>query len=290
MTLPSKERQYECIRTIADCYQNNNFDALYPLLSDNVKWFSQWEHNNKPIWKNNVIKYYKTREKDFEWVFCETQIVELIWNMNEDSKIIWHNNMWQWKVMFMYDDWKLCTYMTKYKDWIQYNTMIDPEYEWDKISSIWICEPRLYKFCSWTPKIWEQIDWGKWIPNYKETDIMRDEELCEFALEIVHKYFIKPEWYETLYSCNFLSSFPNFTLKKDWKTILLIVRWCWAPNMPTIEKIEKDYFIQKAKKQWLQIFFAPVSFWAKDPDRFEKWLLLRWDLFYVKFEWIEPLE
>lgn len=135
MTLPSKERQYECIRTIAECYQNNKFDALYPLLADNVKYFSQWDYNDT-VWKDNVIKFYKSREKDFEWVFCETQIVELQWNMNKDSKIIWHNNMWEWRVMLIYDDWKLCALMTKYRDWLQYNSLIEPKYEWNKISEI----------------------------------------------------------------------------------------------------------------------------------------------------------
>lgn len=289
MTLPSKERQYECMRIVAECYQNNNFDALYPLLSENVEWFSQWEHNNKPVWKDNVIKYYKTREKDFEWVFCETQIVELIWNMNEDSKIIWQNNVWQWRVTLMYDDWKLCVLMTKYRDWIQHNTMIDPEYEWDKISRIWICEPGFYKCRTWRPWNWEHVDRWKWIPNYKETDIMRDEELWSFACETMLDHYIKKEWYEILFASNFLNAFPNFVLKKEWKTILVIVRWCGAPNTPIIEKIEKDYFIQRAKLVWFDIYFAPMTFGSVDPDRFNKWLLLRWDQYHINFEWIIPL-
>jgi len=277
MTLPSKERQYECMRIIANCYHNNNFDNLYPLLADNVKYFTQRTYDDT-VWKDWVIKIYKQREKDFDKVFCETQIVELI-------------EKWQQaRIMLMYDTWKLCVLMTKYKDWEQYNSIIVPKYEWDKISEIWVCDICFYNFHTWRPWNWEHVDWGKWIPNYKETDIMRDEEFCDFAINIVHDNFVKSEWYEILYTSNFLNSFPSFALKKDWKTILVIVRWCWAPNMPTIEKIEKDYFIQEAKKQWLEIYFAPVGFWATDPERFEQWLLLRWDSFYAKFTWIEPLE
>lgn len=290
MKLPSLDRQYECVRIIAECYQNNNFDDLYSLLTDDVKYFSQRSHDSDTSWKDNVKKFYKSREKDFNKVFCETQIVVLKWNINENSNVIWHNNMWHGKAMLIYDDWKLCILMTKYKDWKQYNSIIVPDYEWEKISRIWICIPDLYNFQLYLPWNWEQVDWGKWIPEYKKEDTLRDEEMCDFACNIVYNYFIKPEGYEVLFASNFLNSFPNFALKKDWKIILLVVRWCWAPNMPTIKKIEKEYFIKEAKKQWLEIYFAPVGFWAADPERFEKWLLLRWDWFYSNYKWIEPLK
>ena len=87
---------YQVIK--AECYHNNNFDNLYPLLADNVKYFTQRTYDDT-VWKNWVMKIYKEREKDFEWVFCETQIVELQWNMNKDSKIIWRNNIWEWRVL-----------------------------------------------------------------------------------------------------------------------------------------------------------------------------------------------
>ena len=290
MTLLSLEKQYEYMRIIADCYQNNNFDDLYSILTDDVKYFSQRSYDSDTSWKDNVKKFYKKKKKDFKKVYCETQIVILKWNINENSNVIWHNNMWQGKAMLIYDDWKLCILMTKYKDWKQYNSIIVPDYEWKKISRIWICIPDLYNFQLYWPWNWEQVDWGKWIPKYKKEDTLRDEELCDFACNIVYNYFIKPEGYEVLFASNFLNSFPNFALKKDWKIILLVVRWCWAPKMPKIEKIEKEYFIQEAKKQWLEIYFAPVGFWAADPERFEKWLLLRWDWFYSNYKWIEPLK
>lgn len=292
MPLLSIERQYQCMRILADCYQNFKFDDLYPLLTDNVKWFSQWSYKDVD-WKENVIEYFKDKEKsDRENYFWVSQIVQLIWNMNENSNVRWNSKSWNnpGRVMLFYDDWKLCVFFSQYIDGRQSNMMIVPEYDWEKISRIWICLPDFYRFRTYRPWNWEQVDWWKWIPKYKETDLLRDEELCDFACNIVNDCFIKKEWYEILFASNHLNAFPNFALKKDWKIILVIVRWCGAPNMPSLNSIEKDYFIKEAHRQWLEIYFAPVGFWASDPERFDKWLLLRWDWFYANFKWIEPLE
>ena len=292
MSTPSLERQYECMRILADCYQNFQFDDLYPLLSDNVKWFSQ-RRTDDVIWKDNVINYYKEKERsNRENSYSITQIVQLIGNLNKDSKVTWSFGSWgnPGKVMLFYEDWKICVFATQYIDGEKSNILIDVKYDWDMISEIWMCLPDLFKFRLWWPWDGEQIDWWKWIPQYKKEDTLRDEELCDFACHIVNDCFINKEWYKVLFASNFLNATPNYALEKNWKIILLIVRWCEAPNMPLLNPIEKDFFIKYAKKQWLELYFAPVSFWSSDPERFNKWLLLRWDWFYANFTWIEPLK
>ena len=284
--LPSIERQYECVRILAECYQNWKFDDLYPILSDDVKWFSQRKLDDI-LWKDNVIKYFKDKEKIIDEDYCcITQVVQLIWNMNRDSNVRAANSGERpGRVMLMYDDWKLCVLLSQYIKWEQLNMMVVPEYSWDEISSIWICIPDFYKFRSWWPWNWEQVDWWRWIPEYEETDTLRDEELCDFACHIVEDLFIRKEWYQVLFASNMLSAFPNFALKKNWKIILLIVRWWRAPNMPTLTEQEKEVFVKRAEKEWAELYFAPVGFWAADPIRFQNELFLRWDWYYTRFDW-----
>ncbi len=290
-TLPSIERQYECVRVIAECYEKWNFDNLFPYLSDDVKWFSQRRMDDVK-WKDDVINYYKWKTKNINNDYCcVTQIVELVWNINRDSRVAWapHSGGRPGKVMLFYEDGKLCVFMSQYIDWEQFNSMIVPEYKWDEICSIWICMVDLYKYKLYWPWNWEQVNWWKWIPKYEETDTLRNEELCDFACNIVHDYFIKKEWYQILFASSFLSAFPNFALRKNWETILVIVRGWEVHNMPELHEKEKECFIKLAKKQWYKLYFAPVWFWASNPIRFDEKLLLRWDWFYVNFEWITPL-
>ena len=64
-------------------------------------------------------------------------------------------------------------------------------------------------------------DWGKGIPSYNESDLMSDEELIRFAMDIVAKYELNGNGYELVdWSCQ-PNVFPNIVLKKDEKLIFV---------------------------------------------------------------------
>ena len=133
-------------------------------------------------------------------------------------------------------------------------------------------------------------DWGKGIPSYNESDLMTDEELIRFAMDIVAKYELNGNGYELVdWSCQ-PNVFPNIVLKKDEKLIFVVVKVAVAPNHATLSNFWKNSYAQKAKKDYgASCFFASVNIGACDAERFDAGLALRGDAFYANYNGLEEL-
>lgn len=136
----------------------------------------------------------------------------------------------------------------------------------------------------------ERKDWGNGIPSYSETDLMTEEELLRFAMDIVAKYELNGNGYELVdWSCR-PNVFPNIVLKKDEKLIFVVVKVAVAPNHATLSNFWKNSYAQKAKKDYCaSCFFASVNIGACDAERFDAGLALRGDAFYANYNGLEEL-
>ena len=94
----------------------------------------------------------------------------------------------------------------------------------------------------------DRKDWGDGIPNYTETDLMTEEELLRFAMDIVAKYELNGNGYELVdWTCE-PNVFPNIVLRKNGELIFVVVKVAVAPNHATLSNFWKNAYAQKAKK------------------------------------------
>lgn len=129
-------------------------------------------------------------------------------------------------------------------------------------------------------------DWGVGVPKYTETDLMTNEEIHDFALEIIYG-FIQEEGYDIL-SANPKYGFnPSFVCKKNNDIYAFFIKSDIAPNHPILSTNEKVQIVQFSIENKLIPIFCPVSFGATDGIRFEKGIALVGDSYYCNFKGFE---
>ena len=132
-------------------------------------------------------------------------------------------------------------------------------------------------------------DWGKGIPEFKESDLVTEEELLLYAMQVVEDVELKKNGYEIVAAKTELDKAPNFVAKKDGRLYFIVVKGDIAPYVPDMTIQEKMNLLEHAKAFNAECYFAPVSFGADDEERFRKGLLLRGDALYSRYKGLEKI-
>ncbi len=132
--------------------------------------------------------------------------------------------------------------------------------------------------------------WGKGIPDYKDEDLMTDEEMLDFAMQNVKNFELDKNNYEIISANNKVGIYPNFVVKKDNILYFILVKVEIAPKMPSLTTQDKEIMIKQSEKFNAIPMFAPVGFGSSDPDRFDKSIALRGDGYYCNYVGLEKIK
>ena len=135
----------------------------------------------------------------------------------------------------------------------------------------------------------KQKDWGKGIPKYKEEDLMTQEELLDFAMQIVKQFELDKNGFELISANNKIGFYPNFVVKKDDILSFILVKADIAPRMPELTVEDRRIMLEQSKKFNAKPLYAPVGFGSTDSDRFDKSLALRGDEYYCNYVGLEEI-
>lgn len=129
-------------------------------------------------------------------------------------------------------------------------------------------------------------DWGKGIPEYKESDLMTPEEIHDFGVEIVASSLDKDGYKIHNYNPR-LGSYPSIIAEKDNKVIAVVVMADVAPNIPQMRLTDKFGILGFCDGYDTIPCFAPVSIGSTDGERFDKSLALIGDGYYARYEGLQ---
>lgn len=139
------------LSVLCECYSTGRFDALFPLLSDEIIFESQWVF--EPLVGRADVEYYFTgKGETLRNQNCcpRCEIVELIGNINMISNADVHINGEEAKTSsfgLWYPEGKLCMYMnqtlTDKENGVIADLTLDGS---DLISRIDLCMPQLFNF------------------------------------------------------------------------------------------------------------------------------------------------
>lgn len=125
--------------------------------------------------------------------------------------------------------------------------------------------------------------WRKGIPKYKESDLMTEAELLEYAMNTYIDTELKNSGYKII-SKNFnLSEMINYTCEKYDEKIYIFVKCAIAPDFPVITKEEKGHLLSISKEHGAICYFAPVGLASFDEKRMDASLALRGDHFRYRY-------
>ena len=125
----------------------------------------------------------------------------------------------------------------------------------------------------------KKVDWGKGIPEYKESDLLVAEEGMEFAMGVAARDGLEPGGYQILEANSGLAVFPNFVCMKEAQLYFVSVDCCLAPNVPHLDKQAVPEMLEIAAEHNAKVLYAPVSFGSADPERLQARLALYGDEF-----------
>ena len=131
-------------------------------------------------------------------------------------------------------------------------------------------------------------DWGKGIPNYSEDDLMVEEELLDFGMQIVSDYYIHKNGFTILETNQGVSGFPNFALEKNGTLYLLKVK-CEVGNKPQCLEQDKQFYLSISKKFNAKCLYAPISIASSDNERASNKIALYGDGYYADFSGVVEL-
>ena len=129
-------------------------------------------------------------------------------------------------------------------------------------------------------------DWGNGIPKYKESDLMTDEEIHDFGIEIVANFLTKEGYKIHVYNPR-LGSYPSIVAENEKEVIAVAVKTSIAPQMPEFKIIDKYGLIGYCNSYNTTPCFASVGIGSTDGERFEKSLALVGDSYYANFKGLE---
>lgn len=115
--------------------------------------------------------------------------------------------------------------------------------------------------------------WSDGIPEYKQEDLMTDEDLLSFAMNAMVEYEFVKNNYEIIAANSNLESIPHYVVKVD-----------VYPHKPIILDTDRDKLLLHAKKFHAKSYFALVGIGACDGQRFEQGLALKHDAYYINYE------
>ncbi|MBQ9845432.1 MAG: SseB family protein [Oscillospiraceae bacterium] len=132
-------------------------------------------------------------------------------------------------------------------------------------------------------------NWGNGIPSYSDFDIMTDEEIQNFALQIVYEYDLIQNGYQIVSITDDINAFPNIIAKKDDELVFILVRGYCINNTCGLADEIFDKMMLLSEKYRIKSFFADVGFRSSDDERFEEGLLLCGDGFYADYKGLREI-
>lgn len=121
-------------------------------------------------------------------------------------------------------------------------------------------------------------EWGPGIPSYTQSDLMTEEELTNFAIEIITRP-LQDDGYEIISTRDNKAVTANIVARKDEDLCLFTVCGYCAENEPALSNESEKKMREYKTKYQAKCFYAPIALRSGDPQRFEKCLALRGDAF-----------
>ena len=147
----------EYLQIVGSCYATGDFEMLYPYLSDDCVWESQWRLTPE-TGKESVINYFNKKGMLLRESgnFPKWMVVEFIDNMNPmmNVDIIKGNKAERATVGLMYQPGKLALFLSQQLDDLQNAIILDLSInDSGEIKRIDLCMPELFKFKKYEPEI-----------------------------------------------------------------------------------------------------------------------------------------
>lgn len=129
---------------------------------------------------------------------------------------------------------------------------------------------------------------GNGIPEYDKSDLMSDNEVFDFGIEVIRNY-LKENGFSIKIEIPNSDSVINFLVNKDKITYAIFVKTDIAPNIPNMNEKERKNLCNEASKKDAVPLFASVGFGSVDSERFKAGLALRNDGYYCRFNGFEEI-
>jgi hypothetical protein len=131
-------------------------------------------------------------------------------------------------------------------------------------------------------------DWGVGIPKYTERDLMVEEELLDFGIDVIEEHFVNKNGYEILEINRGADGFPNFALRKNGILYLMKVDAA-VTNKPTLTREKREFYVNSCRRFNAKCLYAPLALISSDPERAEAGIALCGDGFHANFTGVEEL-
>lgn len=131
-------------------------------------------------------------------------------------------------------------------------------------------------------------DWGKGIPNYTQKDLMVQEEILDFGMQVIEDYFIKQNNFSQLEVNYGVEYFPNFVLKRNGILYFLKVD-VGIVDKPILKGNDRAYYLAFSRKYNARCLYAPIVISPADEMRAKERLVLYGDAFHVSQPQIEEI-
>ncbi|NCB42804.1 MAG: hypothetical protein EOM59_09310 [Clostridia bacterium] len=133
-----------------------------------------------------------------------------------------------------------------------------------------------------------KISYKPGIPKYSQADLMSEQEIHDFGIEIVFG-FLKAEGYAILDVQTEKGIHPSIIANKKGKLYIIEVSTEIAPKMGELPGLLKSQLIEHGAKMNAIPCFASVGIGSCDGKRFEASIALKGDGFYANFTGLEYL-
>lgn len=294
---------YHYLRLMWEAHKLWKYEMFYDFIADDCELHIMWSKEDI-LWKEKILNFYNTKEKAES---IRYDIVQLVWNMRKpwvrvDKLHTWDKVVENARLSIMYEEWRLGLLLNQCFSWSEriYDVIIFLELNKDNlIKKISVNLVDFYRYREFLlPYHFDDKSlWDKWYPMYEDDNIFSDQELCNLACmagyETLEKY-----WYTVTYMQNLQWISPNAIAEKDWKKIILLIRWFhlkdlaepwfnthnWLLPREVREKNLPDIRLRRFDKRIADEEHAEYNimlcyFTSLNPEHKKQWLLYRWDYF-----------
>ena len=144
------------LQIVGSCYATGDFEPLFPYLSDDCVWESQWRLTPE-TGKETVINYFTKKGETLRKTgsFPKWMVVEFVDNMNPVRAQLKGKNIDSsrpTRVALFYEEGKLALFMAQDLDDVTNASIVDLTIDDNNlIKRIDICMPELFKFVKYEP-------------------------------------------------------------------------------------------------------------------------------------------
>jgi len=152
-----------------------------------------------------------------------------------------------------------------------------------------ISRKAIHKFTKRKDPRLEIRDWGVGIPNYSKKDIMVEEEMLDFGIDIILDHYLAKKPCQLLEENRGVEGFPNLVYKKGEQLYMMKVLVDVLPNQPRLSKERKDFYLYHCNKFNAKCVVASVSISSSDEQRKNEGLALIGDGYNMRINDVAEL-